>query len=191
MISWSLPSIKRVALGFALFSMTAALPALPGQAAKLYDIQITDPGKNQLKRIVAKAYLDATPEQVWQTISHYERYPDFLPRVASCKLVRRTENVAIATMKLDLPFPMNGTWYTNRYVENKAAGTIEWKMLEGSLKSTVGRWKLSPQGKGTLVQYSLQTDPGIPLIPQFMIEQGSKRTIPEILHAVEAYAKKQ
>ncbi len=160
-------------------------------AARLMDIKITDPGKHQLKTIVANAYLEASPEQVWQTISQYEAYPKFLPRVASCRIDRRQGNVTIATMKLDLPFPMNGTWYTNRYVANKKAGTIEWKMLQGSLKSTAGRWKISPQGKGTLVQYRLQTDPGIPFIPQAMIQEGSKRTIPDILRAVEAYAQKQ
>lgn len=164
---------------------------LTASAARLIDIKITDPGKNQLKTIVAKAYLEATPEQVWQTISHYEAYPQFLPRVASCRIDRRQGNVTIATMKLDLPFPMNGTWYTNRYVANKQAGTIEWKMLQGSLKSTVGRWQILPQGKGTLVQYHLQTDPGIPFIPQALIQEGSKRTIPDILRAVEAHAKKQ
>lgn len=160
-------------------------------AAQLLEVKITDPGKGQLKKIVARAYLDASPEQVWQTISHYEHYPQFLPRVASSHIERRNQNVTIATMKLDLPFPMNGTWYTNRYVENRTAGTISWKMLRGSLKSTVGRWKISPQGKGTLVQYDLQTDPGIPFIPERLIQEGSKRTIPDILRAVEVYAQKQ
>lgn len=167
------------------------LICFPLSAAQLLEIKITDPGKGQLKKIVARAYLEASPEQVWQTISQYEKYPQFLPRVASAHINRRNQEVTIATMKLDLPFPMNGTWYTNRYVENKAAGTITWKMLRGSLKSTVGRWKISPQGKGTLVQYDLQTDPGIPFIPQVLIQEGSKRTIPDVLRAVEAYAQKQ
>jgi coenzyme Q-binding protein COQ10 len=174
-----------------VFLMLGLLFCAPLSAAQLLEVNITDPGKGQLKKIVARAYLEATPEQVWNTISRYERYPQFLPRVASTRIDRRSQNVTIATMKLDLPFPMNGTWYTNRYVENKAAGTIDWKMLRGSLKSTVGRWKISPQGKGTLVQYALQTDPGIPFIPQRLIQEGSKRTIPDILRAVEAYAQKQ
>jgi len=174
-----------VLMAFHLFFCT------PLWAAELLEVNITDPGKGQLKKIVARAYLDATPDQVWKTITRYEKYPQFLPRVASTRIDRRNQNVTIATMQLDLPFPMNGTWYTNRYVENRAAGTIDWKMLKGSLKYTVGRWTISPQGKGTLVQYALQTDPGIPFIPQRLIQEGSKRTIPDILRAVEAYAQKQ
>lgn len=123
----------------------------PLSAAQLLEIKITDPGQGQLKKIMARAYLEASPEQVWQAISGYAHYPEFLPRVSSSHIDRRNANVTIATMKLDLPFPMKGTWYTNRYVEDKAVGTIHWKMLRGSLKSTVGRWKISPQGKGTLV----------------------------------------
>ncbi len=158
-------------------------------AAQLGKIEIVDPGRGNLKEVRANAYLDAPVEKVWQVLVHYENYHRFLPRVKTSELNRRKGNMAIATMRLDLPFPMNGTWYTNRYIENPQQKTIEWIMLKGSLKATTGRWKLRSQGKGTAVEYRLRTDPGIPLIPKALIDMGTKRTIPEVLKAVEAYAR--
>lgn len=176
-------------LAIALSAMVLVSVPTPALSVSNVKVSAKDLGKGKDKQIYATAYLDVPPQKVWKAITSYSNYRHFMPRVSSSKIETRKGNVAIATMKLDVPFPFNGTWYTNRYTENPKAMTVQWKMLKGSLKSNSGGWTLKPQGKGTLATYRVTTDPGVALIPSWVVNQVTKRTVPNIFKGVERRAK--
>lgn len=153
------------------------------------DVKAVDPGPGKMKEVRAAGYIDAPPAKVWKAVTDYGHYNQFMPRVKESNLERRSSNSAIATMKLDLPMPFSGTWYTNRYDENAKAMTTKWRMLKGSIKHTEGGWTLKPQGKGTHATYIVKTDLGGVLIPQVLQNEVTKRTLPDIFRAVERRAR--
>lgn len=153
------------------------------------DVKAIDHGAGKLKEVKAVAYVDAPPTKVWKAVTDYANYKLFFPRIAKSKLENRSGNVAYATLHLDLPFPFQGTWYTNRYDENPKNMSMTWKMVNGSIKYTDGGWTLKPQGKGTLATYHVRTDVNIPLIPQALVNQVTKQTIPNIFQGLEKRAK--
>ena len=153
------------------------------------DVKAVDHGSGKLKEVKAQGYIDAAPAKVWKVLTDYGAYQRFMPRMAQSTLDKRNGNMAIATMKLSLPFPFQGTWYTNRYDENPKAMSLTWRMLKGSIKTTTGGWTLKPQGKGTMAYYTVRTDIGAILIPKILQDEATKRTVPAIFEAVERRAK--
>jgi len=161
---------------------------LPVLGVANVQVKAVDPGQGKLKEVQATAYLAAPPAKIWKALTDYHSYKTFMPRVASSQLNSRNGNQVIATMKLELPIPFRGTWYTNQFDENPAAMSLSWRMLKGSLKHNEGSWRLKPQAAGTFVTYTVRTDPGVPLIPKWVIETVTKQTIPSIFEALEKRA---
>ena len=182
--------IRQVVLGAVIGGLSLSI-AQPPAAISQPQVKVTskDHGKGKIKELTATGYLAVPPDKVWKTVTNYGSYAQIMPRVSTSKVTTRKGNLAIATMKLDLPFPFQGTWYTNRYTENAKAGTVSWKMLNGSIKDTTGSWTLKAQGAGTLATYRVQTDLGSILIPGWMLDTLSERTIPDIFAGVEKHAK--
>lgn len=179
--------LRRFLAAALLTGLTLGL-ASPASSKPQVTVKAIDHGPGKLKEVQASGLLAAPPAKVWKALTNYNAYATFFPRIASSKLDSRKGNTAVATMRLNLPFPLQGTWYTNRYEENAQAMILKWTMIKGSLKSNVGGWTLKPQGTGTLATYTVRTDPGIPLIPKVLIDTATKQTIPTIFEAVETYA---
>lgn len=175
-------TILRLALGLSLFA--------PGAASAVSNMHVDafDHGNGQPKEVRASGYIAAPPAKVWKVITDYGSYQTFMPRVAQSRLDSRRGNLAVATIHLNVPFPFNGTWYTNRYQENPRALSLSWQMLNGSIKSTTGGWVLKPSGSGTSVVYTIRTDLGGVMIPKMLQDEITKRTMPDIFAAVERRA---
>ncbi len=182
--------IRQVILSTVIAGLSLSL-AQPPAAISQPQVKVSskDHGKGKVKELTATAYLAVAPDKVWRTVTNYGSYSQIMPRVSTSKISSRKGNMAIATMKLELPFPFQGTWYTNRYTENKQAGTVSWRMINGSIKDTQGSWTIKAQGAGTLATYQVTTDLGSLLIPGWMIDMASKKTVPDIFAGVEKHAK--
>jgi len=90
---------------------------------------------------------------------------------------------------LDFPFPLCNRWYILKITndETQAGGhiyTSSWTMEIGNLRENRGEWRLIPFADGqTQVTYRLFTDPG-GCLPDFLVKQGTKATLPQIILAV-------
>lgn len=186
---------KRSFLALALLSASlGSLPSLlqpaPAQAKPQVKVSIQDKGKGQSKQVVATGVINVPIHKVWKALTDYGAYSRYMPRVSSSQLQTRNGNNAVCTMKLDLPFPLQGTWYTNRYLESPQNHTIRWEMIKGSIKDNQGSWQLKKQGNATFGTYTVRTHLGSLPIPNWMIDTASKQTVPSIFEAVENYARK-
>jgi ribosome-associated toxin RatA of RatAB toxin-antitoxin module len=175
-----------LALGVTALGLSISAPA--AQSTGKVDVRLMDRGDGKPKSVKAVGVLNVPIAKVWKALTSYNKYQDFFPRVASSHLDSRTGNLVQATLKLDVPWPFSGTWYTNRYVENPSQHSIRWSMLKGSIKHNEGSWQLQSKGNSTFATYSVTADLGVPIIPQWMYGEVTKSTIPSIFTSLESYA---
>lgn len=169
-----------------MFSLPLSKPVQAISPAALQsgqvDVGFADQGN--MKAVQAVGLIKASPAAVWKVLTSYERYQTFMPRVKQCQVQRRQGHIVDALIKLDAPWPFANTWYVNRYFLNPASYTIRWTMVKGSIKHNEGYWQLKPSGKHTMVYYSVKADTGIRLVPQWVIDNVTKTTVPAIYKAL-------
>ena len=178
-------SLAFTSLSLALLALGLNYSTPPAHGTGKVDVKLLDQGEGRPKTVKATGVINVPVAKVWKVLTNYSDYQKFMPRVATSKLESRSGNLAQATYHLDAPWPLSGTWYTNRYVETPANHAIRWSMLKGSIKHNEGSWQLRAQGNVTHATYTLMADLGIPIIPKWIYGEVTKTTIPSIFEALE------
>lgn len=117
----------------------------------------------RFKFVTAGVLINATPEEVWKTVTDYEHYPKFIP---DCEKVVVTpgdaENVILTNFTVAFKFSIikYRVRYTLRQVHQKDKFRIDWTLKEGDLAEAIGAWELIPLegGKKTGAFYSAYSD---------------------------------
>ncbi len=152
------------------------------------------------RRIVAIAEVSAQPEVVFNVITDFDHYPDFMPYVKESKVLSRMGDSEVVTYaRIAPPFvserdyplkvrmtrgtPMNGgmfkvEWTASPEARPEVEGVVRVKLNEGS-------WLVEPlqDGKRTRLTYTLLTNPG-GLIPVFVVNMSNTIAIPKLFKAV-------
>jgi Polyketide cyclase / dehydrase and lipid transport. len=152
------------------------------------------------RRIVAATEMEARPEIIFDVLSDFEHYPDFMPYVKESRVLGRESNGEVITYARVAPPFVNERDYLLRVrmVRGTASNTgvfkIEWKAVpemqpevEGvvRVKLNEGSWLAAPLDGGTRTRltYTLLTNPG-GLIPDFVANMSNTIAIPELFKAV-------
>lgn len=183
LIKWKL-GLLLMAMPVLSVSFSSSVQALDQAALQSGKVDVRFVDQGNMKAVQAVGLIKAPPASVWKVLTSYERYQTFMPRVAQCRVEKRTGNTVDAFIKLDVPWPLKDTWYVNRYFLNPAGYTIRWTMLKGSIKHNEGSWQLKPSGKHTMVYYNVKADTGIRMVPQWIIDNVTKTTVPSIFQAI-------
>ncbi|MBX9693141.1 MAG: SRPBCC family protein [Cyanobacteria bacterium] len=133
---------------------------------------------------VARATVNATPDQVWSVLTDYDHATTTVPHLKDIKILSTEKNhkriwFSVASLgglyKLD---------YTLKITESKPH-RLEWRRESGAFKTNEGFWRLQPiqNGTKTLVTYAKYVDGGI-LIPQVFVDGQLKKTMPEIIQSI-------
>lgn len=94
---------------------------------------------------------------------------------------------------LEFPWPCNDRWCIVKGVRNETQAAqhvyhTSWSLVTGNLKENSGGWILEPFGSNkTRAIYKLCADPG-GFIPKFLVNQGTRITMPQIIRAVRKQA---
>ena len=124
-------------------------------------------------------------EALWQAITDYEGYSDFVDGCAKCKVLKRKGNIVTVEYTVN---KMKQFSYVLEHKETPMTG-VEWKMLEGEFfKSNQGSWKIKDLGKkGLAVDYELEV--GFPLlVPKAIVNGLVSTSLPEMLDGFEKRA---
>jgi uncharacterized membrane protein len=152
------------------------------------------------RRIVATTEVEARPEIIFDVLSDFEHYPDFMPYVKESRVLGRESNGEVITYaRVAPPFVSERDYLLRvRMVRGTASNTgvfkIEWKAIpemqpevEGvvRIKLNEGSWLAAPLDGGTRTRltYTLLTNPG-GLIPDFVANMSNTIAIPELFKAV-------
>lgn len=152
------------------------------------------------RRIVATTEVEARPEIIFDVLSDFEHYPDFMPYVKESRVLGRESNGEVITYaRIAPPFVSERDYLlrvrmTRGTVSNGGVFKVEWKAvpeaqpeIEGvvRIKLNEGSWLVAPLNGGTRTRltYTLLTNPG-GLIPDFVANMSNTIAIPELFKAV-------
>jgi ribosome-associated toxin RatA of RatAB toxin-antitoxin module len=130
----------------------------------------------------ARALLGAPPERVFEAITDYEHYREFMP-LTTVSEVRRREGDTV-WFYTELSFPLKTIRYEIKLKLDKARLRTEWTLVDGNIRSNEGSWQLEPYGQGdTYAVYTVFVSTGF-AIPGFIEAKISQGSLPQILGAV-------
>jgi hypothetical protein len=110
--------------------------------------------------------ISARPAEVMSAFMDFERYSSFMPKVQSCRVVRRRGPYEVwALVVTHLPWPVANAWVAVKYTWAQSpdgAYHLSWTRHRGSMDRYWGSLSLLPWGdKATLAVCTMQAVPDI------------------------------
>lgn len=119
--------------------------------------------KGRPELVTAGTVVDATPETVYGVITDYDKFPEFMPQVESCKIVKQrddgTRDVEFG-IKVKVSVVTQRVKYTARFHKYVPNEKVAFEFVDGDIKDGGGSYVLVPYdgGKKTLMFYSTVSD---------------------------------
>ncbi len=133
--------------------------------------------------------MDVELDALWDVITDYESYPDFVEGLESLKITKRDGNDVFA----DYVVSMFGkkVKYSLKHSEKPKKG-LKWEMIEGEFfKFNNGAWDLKEKGKGK-VEATYTVDVGFPLlVPKAIVNTLTGTQLPTMMAAFVKQAQKK
>ncbi|HEY9855666.1 MAG TPA: SRPBCC family protein [Stenomitos sp.] len=192
--------IFAAALAWTLTATSAwALPSEAEEGLSAHDIKAVEEGEvvvhlrdtreSTLKDVRCVGIVKALPARIWSVLVDYEAYGKIFPRILKSEVRAKDGDSEDHYTLLDYPWPLQDRWTVNRITHDESRYAINWHRIEGSVKEVVGSWKLIPDGDRTVVIYKVRLDPGIPLVPVWAIDWGTKQVAPDIIRSIRRQVK--
>ena len=141
--------------------------------------------------VTQEIVIAAPPSKVFDVIAAYERYPEFVPSVKTCRVLRQDIGVEV---ELELDLGVKRIRYTLRHIEDRPR-RVSWSLVRGDwMKVSNGSWELSEEGSGrTRARYTVEVQIAKPpLVPQALIDRVTDELtrvqLPRTLEAFKARA---
>lgn len=120
--------------------------------------------------------------QLWPQLTNYRRWTQFFPNISHSEVL---ETVKTATHRYRRLYQVGckGFMMLSAQVEiylkvfETACDSIQFRFEQGTFSHFAADLELKDLGDGTLLTYSVQANPTIP-VPAFLIEQGMKLDLP-------------
>lgn len=135
----------------------------------------------------AMGLVSAPPAVVQQVLVNVADYKGFVPRILASRQVKPGRFV----VDLDLPWPVNRTWVYIQVAQSERSGVrvMQWRMLNGTLKSYEGVAWIQPWGDKTLLTYQILAVPHT-VAPDGMINGGLREAATTAIEAVRKQSAK-
>ena len=122
--------------------------------------------------------IHAPPEKVFEVISDYAKYPEFLPEVKAVKVESGQGDIKDVTYTVDIKAKVIN--YTLRHTP-KPPGELSWTMVRGEvMKGNDGAWILRPVPEGTEATYKIDLRLGA-LVPSMVERKLAEQSLPGLL----------
>ena len=120
----------------------------------------------------------ASPEKVFEVISDFEKYPEFLPEVKQVKVETTQGNTRDVTYTIDIKAKL--ITYTLRHTP-KPPHELSWTFVRGEMmKGNDGAWVLKPVAEGTEATYKIDLRLGA-LVPSMVERKLAEQSLPGLL----------
>jgi ribosome-associated toxin RatA of RatAB toxin-antitoxin module len=118
-------------------------------------VQVQETADGKFAAAVAVIEVAAPPARVWEVVTDFSRYHEFMPRVLKSEVLRAEGDERDVAIELDSPI-MN-TRYQVRYRLDRPNLRAEGAWLSGALEGSAWTWQLADRpGGGTLLRYTLR-----------------------------------
>ncbi len=143
--------------------------------------------------VVTKDVLVEAPiERFYDIVVDYERYPEFVPGIRSCRVTRAGGEIRV---EYELDVGVRRIRYVLKHEEERPR-RVRWSLVSGDmLKVSNGSWDLSPEQERTRATYSVDIQIARPpLVPQSIVNRVSDELtrvqLPKTLAAFKARAER-
>lgn len=191
--------VKRLGLAVAaaLLAMGGAAQARPTldgprmtQLGKYEVLTFSDPFGGGIDRGKAIGVIDATPEEVFRIATDFDRYKDYMPRIAGVEQLARDRDGAQVVISAELPWPAGHTWIEASYRFERTASDIyriRFDMSRGNMRRYLGSLYIEPWSPTqTAITYELVAEPDI-VAPKSIINKGVRRSAGKFIHALRQH----
>lgn len=158
------------------------------------DIKI-DKLEGRKRRIFAKIEIPYPIEQVWQVITDYEAFADFIPNMTgSRRLERPTGGIRLEQFRTKSLIGMKISARSVVDIEEKFPHEVHYQLIEGDLKEFSGCWRLEASNSSesqpkVKLTYDFCVLPK-PIIPGPLFEHFLSNDVPASLLAVRQQVEK-
>jgi coenzyme Q-binding protein COQ10 len=122
---------------------------------------------------------NCTPEEFFALLQDYEKYPEFLKEVKSCKVLEDKGTEKIVEYKVSV---VKDIAYVNKQVEVPPT-RVTWTFLRGDLfKSMSGGWQLENVNGKTKATYTISAEFGM-FVPGMIVKTVLAANLPAMMQA--------
>lgn len=101
----------------------------------------------------ATEVFNCTPDQFFSIVSDYEKYPEFLSEITSCKILQEQDNRKLVEYEVNVIKKFKYTLWMTEVRPNK----ITWEFAGGDLfKISNGSWELEEEAGKTRATYKVE-----------------------------------
>lgn len=139
--------------------------------------------------VSSEVLVAVTPERLFEVIRDYDRYPEFVPTVKSCRARRGPAGLEV---DYELDLGLKKISYTLKLAEEPPR-RVSWTLAKSDwMKVSSGSWELFDQGGKTRAVYSVDIQiQKPPLIPQSLVDRISDElTRVQLPRMLEAFRKR-
>jgi len=129
-------------------------------------ISVKEDAGGKLELITGGILVNSPPEDVYELITDYDSYAEFMPSLTKAEVVHRSKDGRTLhvryVLKLKLAAISTSVKYTVKLTLDPKSYEVRWDLLKGDMKETKGGWKLVPLdgGKRVALFYSVYSDIG-------------------------------
>jgi carbon monoxide dehydrogenase subunit G len=138
--------------------------------------------------VTAQIYLPLSPQQVWQKLTDYSCWTQYFPDVTHSEVIHQgISTTSGATLKKQVKrlyqaaskafFLLTAKVEVYLKVLETQHQRIQFYFESGSFNDFAADLQLQPHGEGTILTYSVQATPNIP-VPGAFVEQAMKMDLP-------------
>ena len=133
--------------------------------------------------------INVPPERLFDVISDYERYPEFLPEVKQVKIEGGQGAIKEVTYRVDIKAKV--ITYTLKHTAERPS-KLSWTMVKGEMmKGNDGAWTLKPGGQPGTTEATYSIDLKLSsLVPGFIEKALAEQSLPGLLTNFKARAEK-
>jgi ribosome-associated toxin RatA of RatAB toxin-antitoxin module len=116
------------------------------------DISVESIRRDDALEVLCRATIDAPFEIVWQTLTDYDRLPEFIPGMRSSRVIERRGSTVVVEQLgearfLFITYPIEVTIASTE----RPPHALEVSVLKGNLKRLDGAYRIEPQGAGRIL----------------------------------------
>jgi uncharacterized membrane protein len=155
-------------------------------------VHLTAVSGTAVKKATAVAVVDASADQVFQVLTDYDSFTQFMPYCKKVQVQKADGEQSQVRFELDFPWPIGDRYYVLELTDRReqkgdsAVLASRWTYVPGSgnINDTYGSWEVWPyKGGKSFVRYSVFTDPG-GRVPGWTANMATNVAVPSVIQGL-------
>jgi ribosome-associated toxin RatA of RatAB toxin-antitoxin module len=132
--------------------------------------------------------IDVPPDAIMGVITDFSAYPQFLPEMESCEVLRSSPDEWDVRFTVKVVKRLRYTLRLRKVNEHQ----VRWSLVDGVFKSNEGGWDLTPlsDGSRTHVVYFIDLQVGM-FVPSNIMKSLVERSLPETVSRFKGEAERR